>query len=438
MRTWSGSATWTPARLEHPHDAGQVADVVRQAAQHGERVKALGAGHSFSAIAATDGAQLVLDRMSGLVGVDAATGRARLRAGTPLHQVGPLLGAHGRALASMGDIDRQSVGGAISTGTHGAGLGFTGYSGMITGLELVTADGAVRWLSGAANVASEERALFEAARVGLGALGVVTEVEIETVPAFLLRADEAAEELDAVVESFLERARTRDHYEFFWFPGSRSALTKTNTRLPLGAEYAPLPRLRSRVMDGMVANGVFAAMCRVGARVPRTCESLARLAGWGVDKRSYTDVSYRVFVTNRDVRFREMEYALPLNAFGAAFDGIREIVRDLSRAGRGVTFPVEVRAAAGDDVWLSSASGRDSVYIAVHKYHREDPSEYFGLVERLLVGLGGRPHWGKMHTRDASWTAQAYPRFADWAAARDAVDPDRVFTNRYVERVVGA
>ena len=430
--SWSGAQSWTPYETVRPGSVAEVADVAGSAADAGRRVKPIGAGHSFSAIAATDGVQVDLAGLSGLADVDPGTGRVRVRAGTPLHQLGPLLGAHGLALANMGDIDRQSVGGAFSTATHGTGLGFTGYAGMVTGLTLVTAVGVVRRLD-----ARTEPELFQAARVGLGALGVIVEVEVQAVPAFLLRAEEQAEPLDDVVASFEDRSRAADHLEFYWFPGTDVALTKENTRLPLGSGVAPVPPVRAALMDGLLANGLFGAACRLGALAPRTVPTITRLAARGVDRRTYTDVSHRVFVADRSVRFRESEFALPLERFEEAFAGLREILRERAAAGDTVSFPVEVRTAAADDAWLSTAHGRDSVYLAVHRYHREDPTGYFEAAQELFAGLGGRPHWGKEHGLDAAWAAGSYPRFADFTARRDAVDPHRVFSNAYLDRVLG-
>lgn len=432
-RNWSGSQTWSPSAVVRPASLEELASVVEQTAARGGRLKPIGAGHSFSPVAATDDVQLDLGALSGLTGVDREAGRVRVRAGTGLSVLGPMLGAHGLALANMGDIDRQTVGGAISTSTHGTGLGHTGYSRMITGLEILTADGALRRVD-----AEHEPELFEAARVSLGALGVVTEVELAVCESFLLRAEERAEPIQETVSRFVERSRTADHHEFYWFPGTDLGLTKVNTRLPVGSGLDPLPPLRTTVMDGLLANGAFELMCRLGALAPRTVPALNRVSSRGVDQRTYTDVSYNVFVADRSVRFTEMEYALPLERFEEAFAGLREICAGMFRDGRGVSFPVEVRTADADDVWLSTAHGRESVYIAVHRYHREDPDAYFREVEDLFVALDGRPHWGKTNTRDAAWAAQAYPRHADWCRVRDAVDPQRVFTNAYVDRLFGA
>ncbi|MDX2341595.1 hypothetical protein NJC10_07960 [Micrococcus sp. M4NT] len=196
--------------------------------------------------------------------------------------------------------------------------------------------------------------------------------------------------------------------------------------------------VRTAVMDEFLSNGVFGGMCRLGARAPRLVPLLNQVSARGVDQRTYTDVSYRVFVAERAVRFREMEYAVPLERFEEAFAGLRRIAAERAAAGDAVSFPVEVRTVAADDVWLSTAHGRESAYLAVHRYHREDPTAYFAAAEELFVSLGGRPHWGKEHDRDAEWAARAYPRFADFTAQRDAVDPGRVFANPYLERVLGA
>ena len=345
--------------------------------------------------------------------MDHATGRVRVLAGTLLRQLGPLVGAHGLALANMGDIDRQSVGGALSTSTHGTGLGLTGYAGMVTGLRLATADGALHWVD-----AEHEPELFEAARVRLGSPGVIVEAELQCVPAFLLEAREQVEPLADVVPAFAERSRTADHLEFSWFPVTDVALTKENTRRPLGDGVDPVGAFRSTVMDGLLTNGHYGLMCRAGARVPRIVPALNRVSAWGVDQRRYRDVSHRVFVADRSVRFREMEYALPLEAFEEAFAGLQAVTRDLARRGDLPSFPVEVRTAAADDVWLSTA--------------------HFRAGEEVFAGLGGRPHWGKEHTRDAAWVERAYPRFADFRAVWDAVDPGRVFTNDHLNRVFGA
>src|SRR6185312_15210201 len=316
-----------------------------------------------------------------------------------------------------------------ATGTHGTGAGFTGLAGQVVGLRIALADGSVVDCS-----AAERVELFEAARIGLGAFGVLTEVTVQCVPAFLLAADEHPEPLDAVLDGFTERMSSADHVEFYWFPHTDTALVKSNRRLPLDAGRNPVPRWRSLVDDELLSNGVFAGTCLAGAVVPRVVPSVNRFAAQLVSDRTYTDLSHRVFTAPRRVRFREMEYAVPREELPDVLRAIRTLI---SARGWRISFPLEIRVAAADDVWLSTAYRRPTAYVAVHRYHREPFAEYFTAVEELFVGVGGRPHWGKLHTRDVEYFRSAYPRFDDVLRVRSAVDPGGLFVNPYLDRVLG-
>lgn len=426
---WAGSETVRPVRVERPASVGAVQRAVVAAAASGLRIKAVGSGHSFSGIALAPGLQLDLNDLSGLVAVDESLGLVTLAAGTRLHQLPGLLSPHGLALANMGDIDRQTIAGATSTGTHGTGGGFGGLATQITAVTLVTADGSLLRVSD-----TENAELLPAARLGLGALGILVDVTLQCVPRFLLHAVETAEPLEEVLESYLERSRTLDHFEFYWFPHTGSALTKTNTRLSGYAVRAPVGRLSGWIDDELLANGVYRGLCAVGTALPAAIPGFNRLSERLSGRREYTDASHRVFISNRTVRFHEMEYALPRHLVPAA---LREVRALIDARGWRISFPLEVRSAAADDVWLSTAQGRETGYIAVHRYHREDPAEYFHGVEAIMRAHDGRPHWGKMHYRDAKTLHPAYPRFADFLRARDRLDPERRFSNSYLERVLG-
>ena len=425
---WGRSERWQPAHLVRPSSVDEVVEAVRLAASRGLTVKPVGAGHSFTAIAATSGIQLDLASVAGLVAVDGTL--ATLGAGTPLHQLPALLAPHGLALANMGDIDRQTLGGATSTGTHGTGGTFGGLATQIRALTLVTADGGVLRISD-----SENAHLLAAARLGLGALGVIVDVTIECVPAFLLHAVERPERFDAVVESWAQRVAEADHFEFYVWPHSDTVMTKTNTRLPAHHERQPLGRLASWWEDDFVSNSALAAMLNLGRALPALTPPLNRLATRVAGNRSYTDHSHEVFVSPRRTRFREMEYAVPVDDVPAILGEIREAI---DANGWRISFPIEVRAAAADDLWLSTANGRSTGYIAVHRYYRDDPAAYFRTIEAIMDNYGGRPHWGKMHNRDADWMRGAYPHFDDFLAVRDTLDPGRLFANDYLGRVLGA
>jgi len=406
-----------------------VRRAVQSAAARGLRVKAVGSGHSFTAIAAAPGVLLDLTDLSGIVDVDRERSRVRVLAGTRLHRIPSLLAPYGLAMQNLGDIDRQSISGAISTGTHGTGARFGGIATQIVGATLVTADGELLTVD-----ENENAELLPAVALGLGALGVLVDVTIQCVPAFVLHAVERPEPLADVLDSLDDRVEASDHFEFYWFPHTERAMTKTNTRLPESAPRHPLSPVGKWVDDTLVGSALHQAACSVARMLPATVPAIngTSVRVWG--DREFTDLSHRVFATSRTVRFREMEYALPAEDVRPAFDAMRTLIEE--RRWR-ISFPVEVRFAAADQLWMSTAHGRKTGYIAVHRYWREDPTEYFEAVEEIMVAHGGRPHWGKIHTLDAAALRRRYPRFEDFTGLRDRLDPNRMFQNAYLERVLG-
>ncbi|WP_214466592.1 D-arabinono-1,4-lactone oxidase [Microbacterium flavescens] len=428
-QNWGRSESVRPRRVEFPRTAEAVRRAVMAASAQKIPVKAVGAGHSFTGIAVAPGALLDLTDLTGLVSADVERSRITLRAGTRLHQIPALLAPYGLAMENLGDIDRQSISGAISTGTHGTGARFGGIAAQVVGATLVTASGEMLTVSEAENAE-----LVPAVALGLGALGILVDVTVQCVPAFVLHAVEQPEDLGVVLNDLDARVAETDHFEFYWFPHTDRAMTKTNTRLPESAPRHPLPIVGKWVDDTVVGSGLHQVACSVARAVPATIPPINRLSVklWG--DREFTDASSRVFATSRSVRFREMEYALPVENVRPAFDALRALIDE---RGWRISFPVEVRFAAADDRWMSTAHGRASAYIAVHRYWREDPTEYFEAVEQIMLGFGGRPHWGKMHTLDASILRDRYPRFDDFVALRDRLDPERLFANPYLRRVLG-
>ena len=429
-QNWGRSASVRPVRVERPRSPEGVQRAVKAAASQGLTVKAVGAGHSFTGIAVAPGVLLELDDMQGLVSADAATGRVTLLAGTRLHRIPSLLRPYGLAMENLGDIDRQSIAGAISTGTHGTGTEFGGIATQVRGLTLITADGEFLRID-----ETHDSELLSGAVVGLGALGVVVEVTLQCVPAFVLHAVDAPAPLDETLETVHQQAAAADHLEFYWHPHTDVALKKTQTRLPESAKRNPIPAMQHWLDETVLTNGVFGAFCAVSRVVPAIIPPFNRLAVRLTGDGEYSDESHRVLIHHRNVRFREMEYAIPADDLVPAFDEVRALVAD---RGWRIEFPVEVRFAASDDLWMSTASGRDSAYIAVHRYWRTDPRPYFDAVEQIMLRHGGRPHWGKLHSLDAGQLRERYPRFDDFIALRDRLDPKRVFGNRHLERILGA
>lgn len=428
-RNWGRTAEARPRAVLRPTTVEQVQAAVRWAGGQGLPVKAIGSGHSFSPIAVAPGVQLDLAGLDGLLEVDAASGRATFAAGTNLYQVPALLAPHGLAMANLGDIDRQTLAGAISTGTHGTGLRFGGVATQLTGLVLVTADGSLLRIDESTNAE-----LLPAARVGLGALGIVVEVTLQCVPAFLLRAVEQPMPLEAVMAELGERFAAHDHFEFHWFPGTRLACTKTNTRLPGDAPAAARSRFEHWFGESVLENGVFRVTNSLARVVPPVTTLVNRIGARVFADAEYTELSHKVYVSRRQVRFAEQEYALPLEALAPAFAEVRALIE---RRRWRIEIPIEVRCSAADENWLSTAYGRQTGYLAVHRYFTQDHRAYFREVEAIMREHQGRPHWGKLHTADAAYLAEAYPRFGDFVALRDRLDPERRFGNPYLAQVLG-
>ena len=424
---WAGNQAMSPVRVVSPGTVDEVSRAVRAAERNRLRVKAIGSGHSFTGIGLTDGVLVRMDRLDALIGVDHDTCRVTVQGGMPLHRLNATLARRGLGLTNMGDVDAQTVTGAISTGTHGTGRDSGALATQVVGLELVLADGSVLTCS-----ADENPDVFTAARVGLGALGIVTAVTLQAEPSFLLSADERPMPLDDVIDDLDRHLAENEHFELYWFPHTDVALTKRNNRTSGPAR--PLPRWRELLDDEVLSNGLFGATCRLGRAVPALVPAINRVAARALSARTYTDAAPKVFTSPRRVRFEEMEYAIPRAALG---DVLRELRTLPERYDQRISFPVEVRVAPADDIALSTASGRDSAYVAVHVYRGTDRASYFHAVEELMVALEGRPHWGKLHSLTAAELAPRYPRFAEFLALRDRLDPDRVFANPYLRRVLG-
>jgi FAD-linked oxidoreductase len=424
---WAGDQRCRPARIVAPRSREELAEAVGVAAADGGKVKVTGSGHSFTEAAMTDATMLRLDTLRGVLDADRVSGLVRVGGGTVLRDLNEELAALGLALENLGDIDAQTVAGAISTGTHGTGAGFGNISLRVEGVELVLADGSVRELT-----AVGDPELLRAARIGIGALGAISAVTLRCFPAFTLRRVDSAHRLADVLDRFDELAARNDHFELFTFPYSDRALVLERNR----TAEAPKPKSRTVAFlnDVLLENWALEAMAATGKAMPRTIPALAKFAGLVATGTDNQDRSDRIFVNQRTVRFTEMEYAVPRADGPTALRRVIEWVR----ANRfPVFFPIEVRVAAGDDADLSAAHEGDTTYIAVHQYRGMEWRPYFEAVESIMNDYAGRPHWGKRHFQTAATLAPRYPRWSEFQRARDELDPGRSFTNKYAERVLG-
>jgi L-gulonolactone oxidase len=424
---WAGDQRCRPARVLAPRSREELAEAVGAAAAAGERVKITGSGHSFTEAAMTEATMVRLDALRGMLEADRDSGLVKVGAGTVLRDLNGELAALGLGLENMGDIDAQTVAGAISTGTHGTGAGFGNISARVEAVEMVLADGSVRELTAA------DPELLRAARIGVGALGAISAVTLRCFPSFTLRREDSAHQLADVLDRFDEYAERNDHFELFTFPYSDRALVLERNR----TSEAPKPKSRvvALLNDVLLENWTLEAMAATGRRWPRTIPALARFAGLVATGTNNQDRSDRIFVNQRNVRFTEMEYAVP-RADGPT--AVRRVVEWVRSNRFPVFFPIEVRVAAGDDASLSAAHERDVAYIAVHQYRGMEWRPYFEAVESIMNDYGGRPHWGKRHFQTAATLAPRYPKWSEFQTARDALDPGRVFANEYTERVLGA
>jgi FAD-linked oxidoreductase len=426
-RNWTGDQSCRPAAVVAPANREDLAATIAAAAEAGRKVSVAGSGHSFTETALTDDTLIHLGALSGVLEADAASGLVRVAGGTVLADLNQELARLGLAMENLGDIDRQTIAGAISTGTHGTGAGLRNISAQVEAIELVLGDGSVRELS-----AEGEPELLRAARVGLGALGAIVSVTLRCVPAFTLRRVDSPHPREELLDAFEQRAEAADHFELFTFPYSDLALVLERNR----TEEPPRPRSRSAAFlnDVVLENWALEALSATGRMIPTAIPALSRLAGRVASGSTATDRSDRVFVNERRVRFTETEYAVPRQHGPEAARRVIEWVRSNRYP---VFFPIEMRVSAGDDALLSPAHERASAYIAVHQYRGMEWRPYFEAVEEIMASYGGRPHWGKRHFQTAATLAPLYPRWADFAAARDELDPGRVFANQYADRVLG-
>ncbi len=424
---WAGDERCLPAAIEHPSSIDEIAAAIGGAAARGQHVRVVGAGHSFSDIACTDGLLLSLSRMTRVLDVDRASGLVRVQGGIAIGELGRRLAEHGLAQENLGDIDAQSIAGAISTATHGTGARLRNISAQVAELTLVLADGSILTCS-----PERDPETFLAARVGLGALGVIAEVTLRCVPAFTLHGVDAPAPLADTLARFEELALGSEHFEFFAFPHTETALTRTNNR----TEEPPRPRGRVSAYcnDVLLTNHAFELFCRAGRRFPRRIHALNRTVTRLASRSERVDRSDRIFASPRLVRFTEMEYALPREHVPQA---VRRVFAAIERESFAVPFPIEVRTAASDDALLSTAAGRITGFVAVHLYRHMAWAPYFRAVAAIMDELGGRPHWGKRHFHTAATLRPLYPDWDRFQAVRARLDPEGRFGNGWTDRVLG-
>jgi L-gulono-1,4-lactone dehydrogenase len=425
-RNWAGDQRCTPAAIVRPRDRDELAAAIVSSAEAGRKVSVVGAGHSFTEAAMTDGTMIDVGALHGTIDADPSSGLVKVGAGTVIAELNDELHRLGLAQENLGDIDRQTIAGAISTGTHGTGARLRNISAQVEAVELVSGSGEVRELDGA------QPDLLRAARVSVGALGAISTVTLRCVPAFVLCRIDRPLPREEVLASFEQRAAAHDHFELFTFPYADSALVLERNRVD--GPPQPRGRVATFLNDIVLENWSLEALSLAGRTVPRAIPRLSRLAAALASGSKTTDHSFRVFANERHVRFTEMEYGVPREHGPEA---VRRVIEWVRANRYPVFFPIEMRVVAGDDAQLSPSHERDTAYIAVHQYKGMEWRPYFEAVEAIMADYDGRPHWGKRHFQTAATLAPLYPGWAKFQAARDELDPGRVFGNEYATRVLG-
>ncbi|WP_067566500.1 D-arabinono-1,4-lactone oxidase [Nocardia acidivorans] len=422
---WAGDQSCTPAVIAAPNTPEELAAVLASAESAGHTVRVAGSGHSFTETVLTDGTLVRLNKLDKILSVDRERGLVRAEAGITLNAASNTLHPLGLAFPNLGDIDVQSIAGATATGTHGTGATLQNLSAALQSVELMLADGSRVELNEQTDPDG-----WRAARVNVGALGVVTAVTLQMVPSFVLEGVERPVPVEDVLADLDTFVDGNEHFEFYMFAHSPLAMTKANNTVELPEQ--PRGKAMDWFSDILVTNYAFDALCKLTRARPSLIPYVQRAAAYAGSYRRQVERSYRVFASPRLFRFTEMEYAIPRAHSADAIREIKDVAKHFNTA-----MPIEVRWVAPDDAFLSPAGGRDTCYIAVHQYRGMEYEPYFRACERVFDRYNGRPHWGKRHFLSAETLSERYPEWEKFAEVRKRFDPQGRFTNAYIERVLG-
>lgn len=419
-QNWSGSQHAYPVQRLAPMNATELATQLAQAAQP---IRPVGAGHSFNGQCATEGSLLSLDFLQGIEQHDAAQHQATVWAGTRLSQLGEQLAAIGQEMWTLPDINKQTLAGALATGTHGSGVDIPAMHGRVLGFELITVDGQTLWCS-----PTQESEVFHAALVGLGSFGVMTRVQLANWALQLTKRQTQVRPLAQMLQDWPALQQRHRQAEFFYLPSTGLAVqvlhdAANGTRQPRGEDQD-----MQALMDLKQLRDWFAWS-------PRIRRFLAQRLGQSHGTEVAVDHSWRLLSSERSVRFHEMEYHVPLDQQLAAFAQIVEIIETEFPE---VFFPIELRTVAADQqAWLSPFYQRATGSIAIHAYYVEDYHKLFTRLEPVLRQYQGRPHWGKMHQLVGRDFAELYPQWEQVCRVRAQLDPKQRLLNPYLKTIWG-
>jgi len=420
-KNWSESVHCQPEKFLKPQNLEELINLVKMCNEDNRKIRVVGSGHSFTPLSATTELLVSIENLTGIDHVDAKNEIVTVWAGTILKKLGELLFEQGYAMENLGDINAQSIAGAISTGTHGTGIDFGSISTQVAGVTLLTATGELLEISEQSNPE-----LLEAVKVSLGMLGIIVKVKLKVVPAYQLIARSYRSTLNECIAILDQLNKDNRNFEFYWFPYTETVQIKTMNiyNETIEKEYKP-----SFIKDVLIENGLFKVISEVSRIIPATSKMMSQVSAMGVPVGEKKGDSHLLYATPRLVKFNEMEYSIPAEYMGEV---LKEIEETIKRKKYRVHFPLECRYVNRDAIWLSPAYERDSAFIAVHMYKGMEFAEYFAAIEEIFQRYDGRPHWGKMHTMTNEKLLNAYPKLNEFLRVRNELDENGIFLNEYM------
>lgn len=421
IENWSGLERWTPSFCHYPESIEAVQNIINQAREQKKKVRTIGSGHSFTALCKTNDFLISLDKFQGVISIDKNNLTATVRAGTRLYKLNEILHENGLAMPNMGDINQQSIAGAIGTGTHGTGVNFGNISTQVLAITFVNGKGEIIHCS-----ETENKEIFKAAQVSLGCLGVIVEITLQCVPTYKLEMIIDKARIEDTIDNIEVLNSENRNFEFYWFPHTEYVMTKT---VNLSDEAPNGDSLVNYFHEMYVENYGFKLLCELGNTFSSKADTVSNIVAKVSGYNKKVDYSYKVFSTERIVKFNEMEYNIPIDAYKEAK---RAVMKWINKHNKNIMFPVENRFVQGDDIYMSPAYKRDSAYIAFHVYSKKEFKQYFKEIERIMLDYDGRPHWGKLNQLNPEIIRDSYPMFNKFLSIRNEQDPDNVFVSTYI------
>ena len=426
MKNWAENVQWNPTEVEYPSSEEEIQKVVINSLNANKKIRVIGAGHSFTPLCVTGETSVSLDNYQGISSVDKENNTATIKGGTKLRLLGELLFKEGLAMENLGDVDIQSIAGTISTGTHGTGINFGTISTQVIALKFINGKGDIVSCS-----STEDKSLFKAAQVSLGCLGIITEITIQCIPTYKLKLQNKKEKLTNVLATLPRRNSENRNFEFYWIPYTDTAWTKTSNVVK-DSEPSKI-NFFNYWTEYVLENYVFKVFCELARIFPSQNKTVAKITATSISNVKKVYYSHKVYATQRMVKFTEMEYNIPAEAHEDVFKDIAKLVNTKKF---NIHFPIENRWVKADDIYMSPAYGRDSAYIACHVYKGKKYQSYFNALEEVFRAYGGRPHWGKMNTISAIDVVGMYPKYDEFMKHRKEQDPDDIFVNTYVAKLL--